>query len=983
MANIEGLLSSRRRYKLKMLRERMETLNTIMLALTETHLNPAILDAEVHMEGFQIYRADRSYNRKKGGAAIYLRNDFAVDTEVVSSGSNGIVEYLMLHLKSRNIVVMNVYRPPTAQANDFIPVINKLKEDFYSLGDPTPTLVLCGDFNMPRTNWVKGHTAGGSDDERRQASHMMEFRDELFLSQKTKLATRHENILDLVFVNNEDLIIKITPEDTIMSDHRLLVVDTVLGFPKSHREARKIEKGFLSLSFFHKNTKWKEIEKDLREIEWIEELRNKDVEEILTFFREKLLAVCTKHTQKKRKNKHRKLIIPRDRKVLIIKKSKLIKKMHATGNFSADMRTKIEQFEKQISRSHLDEMHREEEKAIGAIKENNKYFFKYANDRSTIRTDIGPLKRGDDLVSDPLVMTEILREQYESVFSVPLPVAELDPEIDENRNGDQPELRDITLTPMDFIEAAKGLRMNSAPGQDGIPAILIKKTIHVIAEPLAVLWNESLASGVVPESLKIGKITPIYKGGDRTLAVNYRPIALTSHIIKLVEKILVKSINEFLDENDLHNAGQHGFRSKRSCLSQLLEHQLDILEALGDGLDVDVIYLDFAKAFDKVDHGILLHKLKSRGIKGILLRWIEAFLTGRKQCVAVDGAVSSESAVISGVPQGSVLGPLLFLIHISDINDSLLHSTATSFADDTRIRKSIKSIEDCYALQTDLSLIYQWADANNMLFNGKKFELMRYSASGGTIDFQYRTSLDEVIVQKPRTCDLGVVVSDSANFDDQVNNLATKGRQRIGWILRVFKTRERTPMLVLYRSLVLPILEYCCQLWSPTKIGMIRQLEAVQRTFTSRIEGLSGLDYWERLKQLKLYSLERRRERYFIIYTWKIINGLAPNIRGRDSITTYSSERRGVLCRVPQVNRGALQRHQTLRESSLVVLGPRLFNVLPREIRACNANLITFKSQVDAFLATVPDRPCLAHYSQSATDNSIIQQLAQLRAEQA
>ena len=524
------------------------------------------------------------------------------------------------------------------------------------------------------------------------------------------------------------------------------------------------------------------------------------------------------------------------------------------------------------------------------------------------------------------------------------------------------------------------MRNNSSAVPDGVPALLLKKAIQVLAEPLCHIWKESMRLGKIPELLKKGQITPIYKGGNRSKKQNYRGVTLTSHCIKLFEKIIVKKMVDYMETYDLYNKGQHGFRAGRSCLSQLLAHYQEVLETMSNGECVDVVYLDFAKAFDKVDHGVLLEKLRRIGIAGPLLKWIEEFLKDRSQNIAVEETISKDSSVVSGVPQGSVLGPLLFLVHIGDMSNVIQHSTVSSFADDTRIVRSIKSVEDCILLQQDLEEIYEWAKQTNMFFNGSKFELLRYSVSGDVVPYTYTSSENSPIPEKNNTTDLGVIMSNTANFKDHIGQVAARGRQRMGWVLRVFMTRDRTPLMALYRAIVLPILEYCCQLWCPTTVGMIRQLEAVQQIFTSRIAGLAGLDYWERLKILKLYSLERTRERYIIIYVWKIIQGMSPNFDGSARIMITNNDRRGRLCTIPPMLR-SMQRIETLRESSFPILGPRLFNCLPAEIRGFDGKVDIFKRKVDNFLSSIPDKPCLTHYHQRAANNSILGQVAQLRAE--
>ena len=450
--------------------------------------------------------------------------------------------------------------------------------------------------------------------------------------------------------------------------------------------------------------------------------------------------------------------------------------------------------------------------------------------------------------------------------------------------------------------------------------------------------------------------------------------------MKIFERIVVKKIVEHLDSQSLFNDGQHGFRKERSCLSQLLDHYHHILNILEDQNVAEVIYLDFAKAFDKVDHGILLMKLRTQGIGMPLLKWIKSFLSGRKQKVVVEGHLSEPCVVQSGVPQGTVLGPLLFLIHIGDIDSGLRYSTASSFADDTRIVMPLKTMEDASKLQEDLTSIYEWADENNMAFNGGKFEHLRYG--GLHEDHVYTAPEGLEIPTKTEVKDLGVMMSSSGKHDQQIQDIVKSGNMTAGWILRVFKSRDQKVMLTLYKSIVLPKMEYCSVLWSPKSIGLVRLLEGVQRSFTHRISGMRDLSYWQRLSALRLYSLERRRDRYSIIYVWKVLNGLAPNLTdGRCSIQQMHNIRRGKLCIIPPFNRYTPRYLQTLKENSFAIHGPRLFNALPREIRDLEGDIDCFKFELDKFLRGIPDKPALPHYAQSAAGNGLLEQLAQQRAE--
>ena len=496
------------------------------------------------------------------------------------------------------------------------------------------------------------------------------------------------------------------------------------------------------------------------------------------------------------------------------------------------------------------------------------------------------------------------------------------------------------------------------------------------------IWRKSVEEGTVPDQLKTGLITPLYKGGDKTQPKSYRPITLTSHLIKIFERIVCNNIKAYLTKIDAWNENQHGFRKGRSCLTQLLDHYHRIIDALENENSVDVIYLDFCKAFDKVDHEVLLQKLSSIGIRSYALRWIGDFLIGRKQAVCVDGAISSYVDVGSGVPQGSVVGPLLFLIHIADIDYMLKYSEATSFADDTRLLMKVRSYEECAKFQHDLDSVYLWSAQNKMSFNETKFVHLHYSHPKIDAKMNYRGPRGDTILEEQHCRDLGVEMSTDVIFSQHMDEAVLKANRQCSWILRTFSSREPHLMLVLFKQLVLPMLEYCCQLWSPVGLGEIRKIEAVQRSFSNKMSGMENWCYWSRLKLLNLYSLERRRDRYLILYTFKIMKGLVPNLAEENLRIKFEHRgRRGLLCEIPLLNRGAMARYKTLKDRSLAVRGPRLFNCLPSNLRDMNLSLASFKRKLDTFFVNVPDQPPLLgpEYAQPAKSNSVEDQLEELR----
>ena len=503
---------------------------------------------------------------------------------------------------------------------------------------------------------------------------------------------------------------------------------------------------------------------------------------------------------------------------------------------------------------------------------------------------------------------------------------------------------------------------------------------------MATILRRSLDEGNVPSTCKVANIIPIHKGKSRAAAKNYRPVALTSIISKIFEKVIRTRLVSFLDANNLFNPSQHGFRANRSCLSQLLDHCDRISNLLAQGYGVDVIYLDFAKAFDKVDHNITLAKLKSLGISGRLGAWLKSFLVGRSQRVMVQGICSEAEPVRSGVPQGSVLGPLLFLILIGDIDQNVASSFLSSFADDTRVGREIKCAADHKALQDDLHAVFEWSAANNMEFNSDKFELLSYRPSQNTTlpPPVYLSNDGTVIEEKQCLRDLGVTIANDATFSKFIAEKCSAVRGTTAWVLRSFETRATLPLLTLWKTFIRFHIEYCSQLWCPTKLGDIQAIERLQVSYLRAMPALRGLNYWQQIKKLGLHSLERRRERYSIIYAWRILEGLSPNLSSTP-ITEVVNPRRGRSCVVPKVPMYAPSRLQNIRESSFAVRGPQLFNSLPghlRDMRDCA--LAEFKSALDSFLKTIPDEPRLPGLTAESRlpSNSITQWATWLKQQQ-
>ena len=413
------------------------------------------------------------------------------------------------------------------------------------------------------------------------------------------------------------------------------------------------------------------------------------------------------------------------------------------------------------------------------------------------------------------------------------------------------------------------MKENKSPGVDGLSPKILKETVEQISKPLAHVFNMSLQEGIVPVEWKVANIIPLFKKGSRNKSVNYRPVSLTSVICKLLETIIRDHMMDFLVKHKLINTSQHGFLKARSCLTNLLCFFEEITKWVDDGSPVDVIYLDFQKAFDKVPHQRLILKLKSHGMGNSIINWIEQWLTDRRQRVIVDGEVSSWKSVLSGVPQGSVLGPILFLVYINDLEEGVT-GNILKFADDTKLFTKTKEIGDKQNLQDDIDKLVKWSEKWQMLFNFGKCKCLHIGPGNTSMNYEMGGTILSTTVKEK---DLGVTMDANMKVSEQCRIAASKANQVLGMIRRNITYKDKSLIVPLYKAIVRPHLEYCIQAWSPYLRKDIDMLEKIQRRATKLIPGLRDLRYEERLKECGLTTLETRRLRGDQIEVFKILNG--------------------------------------------------------------------------------------------------------------
>lgn len=423
-------------------------------------------------------------------------------------------------------------------------------------------------------------------------------------------------------------------------------------------------------------------------------------------------------------------------------------------------------------------------------------------------------------------------------------------------------------------------------GVDCVHPHVLKECATKFALPLSIIFTESIKSGAIPDKWKEANISSIFKKGSRVQRGNYRGISLTSVSGKLMEKQVKRIMVEHLTRNSLINEQQHGFVKLKSCVTNLLECLDIITQALNCGHIIDLIFLDFAKAFDKVWHRGLLQKLKSIGFNGVILDWIESFLSNRTQRVVIGECSSEWKKVLSGVPQGSVLGPLLFIIFINGMPNLTKH-ISKFFADDSKLIGIIRSILDKEMLQADLDMLVNWSKEWHMSFNYDKCKVMnicknknaKLVASEAPVKSDYsmavigkdeRYTLDETRVER----DLGIQLTDDLKWHTQTLTAANKANSVLGMLKRTFVYWNVELSKQLYVTFVRPHLEYAVSAWNPYRKKDIKILENIQRRATKLAPGIKHLAYHERLRIMGLTTLYERRVRGDAIQYFKIEKGL-------------------------------------------------------------------------------------------------------------
>lgn len=765
-------------------------------------------------------------------------------------------EYLLCNIicDKEKLLLCVVYRSPNSTVQNDIFLCDLLS---HVCTIKTDQLLIVGDFNYSSINWSLCDSSIKSPNV---LLFLNKLRD-LFLDQLVTEPTRirhgqQQNILDLILTDNRHFIYDIIYSSQLgCSDHISLYIK--LNF--------SLDLPCIKRQLFYK-AKFGDIADYLESIDWDSLFLDKCIQVCFNLFYDhmlfaidKFIPVCDtpprESTDKAWMNRELKQAIKEKRTTFntyfrsktVENDNLAIRARNIANNMNDKCRTEYE------------------DKIINNCKINPKSFWSYVKKRTKKTGDISALEDTDKkLVTNDYDNANLLNVYFSSVF--------VNEPIDNFFDNNKIELTDVILdrivvTETEVFTVIDKLGMSKAPGPDGIHACVLKNCNSIISKILTYLFNRSLIEGKLPSQWKDANVKALFKKGKRTVCSNYRPVSLTSIICKLLESIIRDKLVCFLETNGIITNAQHGFRPGHSCSSQLIELMEDFTDFFEHSDPFDTIYLDFAKAFDRVPHVRLLTKVYNYGVRGDLFDWIKDFLYNRRQRVVINNSYSDWSMVSSGIPQGSVLGPILFLVFINDLPGDII-SKIKIFADDTKIYNSCRNH---MLLQSDLDRLVRWSQYWLLPFNIDKCCVIHYGKYNPCINYSMDSShLNSVDNIK----DLGVLFSSNLSFEAHIHKITASANSRIGLIKNTFHCIRPQGFLHLYKSLIRPILEYCSTTWCPHLRKHELELETIQRRATKIVPTIANLSYSERLVSLRLDTLYFRRRRADLLLVYRILNDL-------------------------------------------------------------------------------------------------------------
>ena len=847
-----------RRNKLALMQSLISLKNPGIVCLTETWLTNDIKNEEILPGGsYQIFRKDRD---GYGGVLVAVHESIRCKERpdlVPSSDAHNETVIVELRLpKLPKIALVAHYRPPSDNsfecASNYQQALNNAKaSNFHSIW----TL---GDFNLPNLDTNSGLPL---DNSQTCGMYYNTFQESGLLHLVHEPTHRSGNTLDFMLSNQPELFSNINVEkDVYPSDHYLVNFTLRVSIDKIQKVPRIV--------YNYRKADWNGLRNAIS---------NTDMCNILRTYSTDINQACQQWTVT-----FKKLIdkfIPRhkiknvdtppwiDGDVIHLSNKKESAHRKAFKRNTPESWNKYKRLRNKLGNLVDFKYNKYIEDTTSAVCDNPKRFWGLL--RSKTKNKNIPTRMSDDekTCTSSNEKASMFNNFFFSNFT--------------NVNGNNctypfipefvnPNLSNVEISIAETRLIVDNIDPNKATGPDDISGRIIKECSKEISPSLTMLFNMSLGSGIVPDMWKEANVVPVFKKGDKTQCSNYRPISLLCIISKILERALLNQIkNEIIP---MITKFQHGFLHGKSTETQMLSVFDNISEVLDKGGQTDIIYLDFSKAFDSVPHHLLLHKLKSFGFNGTLLSWFSSYISDRRQRVVIEDENSNWLPVLSGVPQGSILGPVLFILYVNDMVSQVSDNTRVNlFADDAKVIRTIVSRLDYIILQRDLNDLFTWSKTWLLDFNISKCKLLRICRE---IKYCVDYYIDDVKLEcVTEFNDLGVRISSNFSWHSHIMAKVKRANSLLGFVKRTcgFKAPvdcKKTLYLALMRSTLM----YGSTVWCPNR-GDMKLLEGVQRRATKYILNDYASDYKTRLKQTKLIPLNYYKEYRDLCFLYKCIHG--------------------------------------------------------------------------------------------------------------
>lgn len=871
--------------KMDLLRATIHTSNTHynIIIITETWANENVTDTFLNIDGYTAFRHDR-LNKRGGGVIVYCDTvcyPVRINLKSTLTWCNCVVCKCW-----NNIFVVSFYRPPSSSNMILAAGLHEIHDIILEIAVITKHnehLFISGDFNLPDVNW------GDPGENNQVYLDLMTLLCTLRLRQYVNFSTRLNNILDLFFASKNlrtCAISRISPLGN--SDHVVLIISISLPGSLNHDRYAICKQGS---NFNFKKTDWDLFNAllfcSLNSVD-INEWKLLNVNELSLVIQDHIqAAIATSTPVIRHRNKHsiirnhqagrRKCNVSpvpwiTDECVAAIRRKNWLYnkwKRYNCATLKLSYNSASNNCKRVIQKAKITYDNSIAAELVSSSS-NRKFweFVKYrlsGNNNSTISGTF--CNTNGVRVHDPTGIANLFNCYFASVFR-----QDVNNDSDLEINTGKPVYNQVTydcskaenVTSYEIYQIIRKIKPSTSCGFDNIPNIILKKSAHYLCDYLEILFKKILTHGSLPDCWRTAKIIPIFKKGDRNFVSNYRPISLLSSISKVMEALIANRIRAQLDANKFFSSKQFGFRTNHSTSSNLTLFTKHVTKSLEDKNFVHAIYIDLSKAFDSVWHRGLLFKLRQIGIDDLYVNFIENYLSNRKQIVSINGFQSDTAVCSSGVPQGSILGPLLFIIYINDAASIFKDSSCLMFADDVKVYKEISILnydKDFSNLQDDIDNFHAWCTCWKLSVNYNKCAVMIFSSQGTTpVTRTVAYKIGGITLSHTnKICDLGVLFNNRLCFRDHIIQCTTKAKKMTYMIHKSFNFTDLQHKRLLYSTFVRPHVEYATSVWNPTSKSDITLLESVQRFATRLMLPNQRGDHLTRYKRCGLLSLERRR----------------------------------------------------------------------------------------------------------------------------